>query len=221
MTTRRIAVVAATVAAIAAGSVGAIAATSKDEAKKREDAVLGDAAKRLDVEPSELRSALRAAQDAQLDQAVEDGELTKQQAERIKQARRTSGLVLGGPHGGPRGYGRHGGPGGRHAGGRVVMDAVAKALGLTPAQLHDRLHDGDTLAEIAKDRGKDLADVRAAARKALADHLAGEVQAKRLTDAQRDEILQHFDDDADEFGTRGFGRGRGPGGPMGRGHHGP
>lgn len=83
MTTKRIAIIGGAVVALAAGSAGAIAATNDDEAKQREQSVLNTAAKKLDVSPSELRDALEAGQEAQLDQAVKDGKLTDAQRDQI------------------------------------------------------------------------------------------------------------------------------------------
>ena len=92
MKSRRIAVIALTGVALAAAGGGAIAATKDDP----ESAVLNDAAKRLNVTPTALRDALKAAEDAQIDQAVKDGKLTKEQADELKQHRDQSGRVLGG-----------------------------------------------------------------------------------------------------------------------------
>src|SRR4051794_33407415 len=98
--------VSAAVLAVAAGGGAALAATSGDDHKKTEQAIIDDAAKRLNVSPEALRSALGAAEDAQLDQAVKDGKLTQAQADAIKQRRQKSGSVLGpGGPGPPRGAG--------------------------------------------------------------------------------------------------------------------
>ena len=88
MRTRRIAALALSGALIAGGTGVAIAAVAKDDDKQAEQAVLDDAAERLDVTPQKLRDALAAAQDAQLDQAAKDGNLTPKQADAIKAARK-------------------------------------------------------------------------------------------------------------------------------------
>ena len=76
----RIAAIAAAGALVAAGSGVAVATTRSDDAKEHEQAVLADAAKRLDVAPSELRDALSDAENAQLDADVKAGRLTQEQA---------------------------------------------------------------------------------------------------------------------------------------------
>lgn len=215
MISRRLAIASVATVAIAAGGAGAIAATVKDDRKEAETAILSDAAKRLDVSPSELRDALGKAQDAQLDRAVKDGRLTQAQADAMKERRAESGLVLGGPHGGPRG---HHGPGLGMRGGAGMVAAAAKALGLSQAELFEQLRDGKTLAAIAKAQDKDLDDVKSATKAALTRTLDAAVKDDKITDAQRDRVLERFDEHFDRFASgegrmgRRFG-GRGHGGP--------
>jgi hypothetical protein len=99
MSARRIAAIALAGGLLAGGTGVAIAAVSKDDGAKTEQAILGNAAKRLNVTPDKLRDALAAAQDDQLDQMVKDGTLTQKQADAIKARRKQSGRVLGGPFG--------------------------------------------------------------------------------------------------------------------------
>ena len=139
MSARRIAAIALGGALILGGSGAAIAAVTKDDGEKAEQAVLDDAAKRLNVAPDKLRDALAAAQDAQLDQAVKDGKLTQKQADAIKAGRKASGHVLGGPrgdfHGGPGFPGKlgpNGEPGnGKFEGPRFECEAAPSATSPT------------------------------------------------------------------------------------------
>ena len=159
MGARRIAAIALSGALLAGGAGAAIAAVTKDEGEKAEQAVLDDAAKRLNVAPEKLRDALTAAQDAQLDQAVKDGDLTRRQADAIKAARERSGRVLG-PLAGPRLHKRFapgpGRPGLRARGGSLGAE-LAKALGTTRERLREALRSGTSLAELAKANGKTVA----------------------------------------------------------------
>ena len=202
MSARRIATLALTGALLVGGTGAAIAAVTKDDdGKKAEQAVLDDAAKRLDVTPEKLRDALSAAQDAQLDQAVKGGKLTQKQADAIKERRKQSGRVLGGPFGGPRGFPGHGPGFGPHVGARgaVFLD-LPKALGITRAQLFEQFRDGKSVAEIAKAQGKSLDDVRAAL-KADAKRRADEaVKDGDLTQGQADQLLSHLDKALERLG---------------------
>jgi uncharacterized protein (DUF433 family) len=210
MKARRIATLALSGALIAGGTGAAIAAVTKDDGKKTEQAILDDAAKRLDVTSEKLRDALSAAQDAQLDQAVKDGELTQKQADAIKQARKDSGRVLAGPGllGGPGPHGAlklHGGPGGPrlHALGfrGGMVEDLAKALGTTPAKLKESLRDGTSVAAVAKANGKSLADVRAAVKAATKTRLDKAVKDGDLTQKQADAILERVADHVTEIGS--------------------
>jgi hypothetical protein len=196
MNARRIAALALTGGLLAGGTGAAIAAVTKDDGKKAEQAILDDAAKRLNVTPEKLRDALSAAQDAQLDQAVKDGALTQKQAGAIKARRKQSGRVLGGPGGGRHGFHKGFGPGGGPRGGLrgAVFPDLAKALGITDAKLKEQLRAGKSIAEIAKAAGKSLADVRASLKADVKTRLDKAVKDGDLTQAQADEMLQHIDE---------------------------
>ena len=210
MRSRRIATIALSGALIAGGTGAAIAAVTKDDAQKTEQAILDDAAKRLDVTPDRLRDALAAAQDAQLDQAVKDGDLTPKQADAIKQARKQSGHVLGGPgpHGGPGmrgGMKLHPGPAfpGPHAFGvrGDLLADVAKALGTTQDKLMEQLRDGRSIADVAKANGTPLTDVRAAVTAAMKTRLDKAVKDGDLTRKQADRILDRITEKVTAIGS--------------------
>jgi hypothetical protein len=211
MKPRRIAALALSGALIAGGAGAAIAAVTKGDAGKTEQAILDDAAKRLDVTPDKLRDALSAAQDAQLDQAVKDGELTQKQADAIKEARRDSGRVLAGPGllGGPGPHGvlklrgGVGGPGmGKGFGVRFeLFEDLAKALGTTEQKLKEQLRDGKSVADVAKANGKTLADVRSAVRAGLKTRLDKAVKDGDLTRKQADHMLDRISEKVTAIGT--------------------
>lgn len=193
MAGRRIAAVALAGALLAGGTGAAIAAVTKDDREKAAQDVLADAADRLDVTPEKLRDALTAAQDAQLDRAVRDGDLTQKQADAMKAARKRSGRVLG-PLAGRRLHKRFapgpGGPG--HAGMRLrrgLLGDIAKALGTTPDKLMRSLREGTSLAQIAKDNGTSVAEVRAAVKSAVKTRLDRAVKDGDLRRTQADAML--------------------------------
>jgi hypothetical protein len=210
----RIAALTAAGALAAAGTGVAVATTTSDDGKKREDAVLADAAKRLDVSPSELRDALSQAEDAQLDADVKAGRLTQEQADAIKEHRDEAGTVLG------PGRPFHGGPGFglrlRHPGGGPIelLDTAADALGISRSELADRLRDGKTLEEIAKAEGKSVDDVRDAVESALKKRFDKAVDEGHLTREQADEMLSHVTDMLDDLGRFRLPLGPPPGAPW-------
>jgi uncharacterized protein (DUF433 family) len=211
MSARRIAALALAGGLLAGSTGAAIAAVTKDDGKKTEQAILDDAAKRLNVSPEKLRDALSAAQDAQIDQAVKDGTLTQKQADAMKARRKQSGRVLGGPGGGPPGF-RGNGPGsGMHNGARgMIFPDLAKALGITRAQLSEQLRDGKSIADIAKANGKTLDDVRAAVKAGAKSRADEAVKNGDLTQAQADDMLAHLDEALAHIGDAP---------PMFRRHH--
>jgi hypothetical protein len=200
MRRRRIAII-AVAGAVAAGGTGVAVATNRgDEAKQREQAVLADAAKRLGTDATKLQEALAAAEDAQLDADVKAGKLTQEQADRIKQHRKESGSVLGGPglrgpHG--PGFGRFGhGPGPGPVGN--VVESAAKAVGLSEDQLIEQLRDGKSLQDVAKAQGKDYDQVKAAVRAAIKTELDKAVKDGDLTQARADRILARLSQRLDD-----------------------
>jgi urease gamma subunit len=195
----RIAALTAAGALAAAGTGVALATTTSDDPKEREAAVLEDAAERLGVEPSELRDALGDAEDAQLEADVRAGNLTREQADAIKERRRESGMVLGGPK--PL----LAGPGlafrlPHLAGGPIeLLETTAEALGISRDELADRLRDGKTLEEIAKAEGNSLDDVRKAVEADLKERLDKAVDEGDLTREQADRMLEGASDMLDDL----------------------
>ncbi|MGH2840795.1 MAG: hypothetical protein ACRDKY_08225, partial [Solirubrobacteraceae bacterium] len=211
MSAPRIVAIAAAGALALGGAGVAIAAVTRDDPKKTEDAVLADAAKRLNVTPEKLRDALKAAQSAQLDkkldEAVKNGDLTRKQADAIKKAREESGSVLGlGGPGGPRFHGPVGpgfrgrigpGPGRPHfrkGPGMGLFGDLAKALGISERELFSRLRKGSSVAAIAKAEGKSLAAVRSSVKAAAKARADKAVKDGDLTRKQADRLLEHLDE---------------------------
>jgi hypothetical protein len=164
------------------------------------EAFFDDVAERAGVTPEKLRAAVEGALKARVDEALADGRITKEQADRLREAIESapSGLGLGlGPLGGGRGLGHafgHGfgfghGPGHGLFGIVGKLEAAASYLGLTEAELRSQLSDGKSLAEIAKAKGKSvdgLVDALVADAKKRLDQA---VEDKRLTAEQRTELL--------------------------------
>ena len=187
-------------------------------ATRPEQAILGDAAKRLGVSAADLEDALAKAEDAQLDKAVKDGKLTKEQADELKKRREESGRVLGFPGGGPR-FGHHelrrarpalrrSRPAGRR--GEGARHQRAQAL-LRAARRQDARPGREGPGEVAGRRpcGSEGVDE---------EHIDEAVKDGKLTQKQADEILEHLDDRLEHLGEGGpFGGerhfGRPPGAP--------
>jgi hypothetical protein len=178
------------VAALAAGAVAvagmgaaAVAATggSADEASDLAAAINERAG--TSITADQVEGAFLDLLGDRLDDAVAAGRITQAQAdEMLERAQDAPGLPgLGGP-------GHRGGPGGPGFGARgEVMEKVAAKLKLTEEQIRTRLHDGRTLAQIAKAQGVTRAELVATITAALK---AEGVPADRAAD-----IAAHIADD--------------------------
>jgi hypothetical protein len=194
--------------ALLAGAGGAAFAASSDHPSGRaagydRDSFLAGVAKRLNVSPKALKDAIRA-------EAEEHG-----------------GPPPLGPGPGP-GFGFRGGPPppgappplagppppGRPPGppGPIMagLDASAKYLGLTQAQLQKQLRSGKSLAQIADAHNKPLDGLKSAIEAAVKSDLDKAVADKRLTQAQEDHILSDLHDRLDEIVNRTMHRWRHP-----------
>ena len=198
-----------------AGAGGAIAATKLSPGEESK-AVVEDAAKQLGVDPAKLSDALEQALENRIDQAVEDGALTEEQAEAMKRRVEADDFPL---FAGPQLGDPHRGGFGSHPRGIRDLDAAAAYLGVSEAALRESLEGGKTLADVAKENGKSVDGLVDAIVAAKTKELDEAVSAGRLTKAQRDEIvsgLASWTTDLVNGERPAF-----PGRRGGRGHHGP
>jgi hypothetical protein len=177
--TYKLVIAAAALASIAVGGV-AIAASRTSSPSDESQAIINDAANRLGITPSKLSGALKQALLDRVDAAVAAGRITKAQGDALKQRINSSAFPLIGGHG-------------RRFGGRGAfigkLDAAAKYLGVTEAQLRSELQGGKTLAQVAKDHGKSVDGLVDALVAAAKTHVDAAVKAGRLTQSQADQML--------------------------------
>jgi ribosomal protein S20 len=128
------------------------------------------------VDVQKVIDAMVAEATAQIDDEVAAKDLSAEEAARLKEnlSERVGEFVraeggVGRPFGpggfGPGGFGPggHDGPGphapGLHGVGFLALDAAAEALGVSEQELRDALADGRSIADVAKDKGVDVAKV--------------------------------------------------------------
>jgi AraC-like DNA-binding protein len=179
--------------AFAAGGGAAYAATQSSSNPRQ--AFVNDVAKRLNVSPQRLTSAIKAAEIDRLNAAVKDRRLTRAQANAIRHAIETKGppfvgsgpgpVLPPGPMGGPPFFG--GPPPFELA---RPFAAAASYLGLSESQLFKDLHSGRALAQIAKARGKSVSGLERAITATIKSRLDRTVTAGRLTKPQEQQILK-------------------------------
>jgi hypothetical protein len=168
-----------------------------------QQALLNDVAKRLNVSPSKLRSAVQGALLDRIDAAVKAGQLTQAQANRLKQRIQKGGLPLGAVAGAGA-WGPGAGAWGPGGGGPLrlmrprfgVRAAVfgpfagaAKYLGITEKQLLSDLRGGKTLAQVAQSEGKSVSGLEQAIVSGEKTRLAALVSKGFLTQAQEQRRL--------------------------------
>ena len=179
---------------VALGAAGAVAASRVLSPSDGSKAVIDDAAAQLGVKPKQLSDALKQALKNRIDDAVDSGKLSEEQAKRLKERIDSDEFpLLIGPGFGFRGFGpgfghRFGSPlGDGPKRGLAVIETAASYLGMSEADLREALQD-KTLAEIAKDKGKSvdgLVKALVAAEEKTIDEAAAD---GRITKAQASEI---------------------------------
>jgi hypothetical protein len=174
----------------AAGAVGASRILSPGEESK---AVIDDAAAQLGITPSELSDALKEALKNRIDEAVDEGRLTEEQGDGLKERIDASEYpFLGGPW--KRGFGlrghRHGGFAHR---GSALLEAAASYLGMPEEELREELRD-KTLAEIAREQGKTAAGLVQQLVAVQTKRIDEAVDEARITEDQATELKEGLDE---------------------------
>jgi hypothetical protein len=138
---------------------------------------------------------------------VEAGTITQAQADAVTEA-----LVAAHKDEGPRG--EQGGPGRGQRG--QGMEAAATALGMTTDELRTAVQSGQTLAQIAADKGVDVQVVIDALKAELSAHLAEEVTSGEITQEQADQKLAQASERITDMVNNGRPERGGPEGQQGQ-----
>jgi uncharacterized protein YidB (DUF937 family) len=188
------------VAALALVGGGGAAIAAAQGSSSSGQSFLDSVARHLGISSQKLEDATKAAAVDQVDAALKAGEITQAQADELK-ARIQSGEFppFAGPLFGPR-FGHF------HRGGPPLfgekLSAAADYLGLSQAELRTKLNDGQTLAEIAKARGKSVDGLKQAILDEAEKNLDQLVEDGELPRAEADAMLarmkSHIDDLVDQ-----------------------
>ncbi len=161
------------------------------------DAFLTHLAQGLGIDKNRLIDQIRTAARATVDEAAQQGALTTDQAQRLKQRidQATPEHLLhpfGKPFHGRPGWGRPGKFG-------DLWLAAAQKLGLTVDQLRAELRAGKSLAQIAQEKGVGRDDLKAALLQAARNRIQQAQQQGRLTQQQADQILSRLESQIDRL----------------------
>jgi uncharacterized protein YidB (DUF937 family) len=153
------------------------------------------------VDVQKVIDAMVADATAHIDQAVQDGKLTADQANQRKSGLkdRITNLV------------NEGKPKGEHG---PKLDAAAKALNLSADDLRSKLKDGKTLAQVAKDQGVDVQKVIDAMVADATAHIDQEVKDGKLTADQANQRKSGLKDRITKLVNDGPPKDRGAGAPR-------
>ncbi|OQA07967.1 MAG: hypothetical protein BWY65_01674 [Firmicutes bacterium ADurb.Bin373] len=157
----------------------------------------------LGVDEGALTTAIETTRQEMIDEAVQNGTITQEQAD--KMAEMSTDGICGG-FGFPGGKG---GPGGRGLG--QNLDDMAGIFGMTADELKAEMDAGKKFDEIAADQGLTMEQVQEKMKEARKAKIQQKVADGTITQAQADEMLQRL-----EQGQKGEGfggHGRCPGGP--------
>ena len=160
------------------------------------DQLLARVAEKLGISEEQLRTAFQEAELELVDEAVAEGRLTPEKAERIRE-RISEGRIfppLGRPHHKP--YPRVQG---------LIVDSAATVLGMEKEALVEELRSGQSLAEVAEAQGMSVGDFKTALLAQVQANLNAKVAAGDLTQEQADRIFEEIEEYIDRIVNGQFG----------------
>ena len=193
----------------AAGPTGAQASATPNAANEKEmlDALYARFAARLGTDEATVDAAFLGAVEDTLNQAVQDGQLTAEEAAEIRAEAARIGLkgLIAGEHNNSNNSGN----GEKDKADPALMAAwttAATTLGLDAGQMKQQLGSGKSLAEIATERGIDPGQLRAAMLAAARSALDQAVRDGALTQADADARYADITQFVDDLLNRGVGK---------------
>jgi len=185
--------IATLVALLALGAVGAVAlaqegsedSTGFNLRERLHQAIAGI----LGITVEEYDAAVDTAQEQVLSDAVADGWLTQEQADRLQER---MDLGAGARWMGRGSFGGRGGWGMR--GGASLFSVAADKLGMSLSDLMAELQEGKSIADVATDHNVDAKTIVEAYLAQLEETLTDAVENERITQKQADSILENMAD---------------------------
>lgn len=147
-------------------------------------------AENLGITPEELTAAIQQTQLQMVDERVAAGDLTEEEAARIRE-RIESGE---GPLFGEGKRPRHGPDRGMQ-----VVQQVAEFLGMTPQEVFEAKKAGHSLAQIAEANGSSAEELAAFLLSQIEAHIAEALEAGKIDPARAEEMLQNAPEHIDRL----------------------
>ena len=144
-------------------------------------------AENLGISPEELTAAIQQTQLELVDERLAAGDLTEEEATRIRERIESGeGRLFGGGHGS------------RHGCGRQAVQQVAEFLGLTPEDVIAAKQDGQSLAQIAEANGVGAAELAAFLLSQIEERVADALAEGKIDQARADEVLENAPERIDQ-----------------------
>lgn len=147
---------------------------------------LGKLAANLGVDQERLQEALQQTTQQVVDEAVQQGKITPEQAEKIKARLQNAPGSFGFIR---KGWPEAGQGKGWHAKG-ANLETLAQTLGLSADELKAQLKEGKKLAAIAEQQGVSMDELRQKMQEARMQAIQQAVEEGKLTREQADRLLQ-------------------------------
>ena len=194
-------VVASTTALALVPSAGAQEEPQQPTARQeRRGAFLERVANLLGIDASRLQDAIKQAQLDIVNEALADGRITEERADKARQR------IEDGRGPGLRQRVQEGAQGRRHERRARIRGAIieqsATAIGITPEDLKTDLRGGSSIAEVASANGVAVDDVKAALLDAATQKLDQAVTNDRIDQAKADEMLEKLSANLDTLLNR-------------------
>lgn len=181
--------------AVVVGSLGALAVASAQDGSGGDagfsfaGTFLDKLAQRLGISRDDLVQAMRDAANQTVDEAVQQGRITQDQAQRLRDriAQKEPGFPWGG----------HRGRWGLKVAHGVVLQSAAQVLGLSSDDLRAELRQGKSLAQVAQEKGIGVDDFKSRLLSQVDQQLGQLVQQGRLTQQQADQLKQSIHNNID------------------------
>src|SRR5437867_11858371 len=151
--------------------------------------LLSRVAQKLGISESQLTTAVKDSRIDIINEKLAAGEITQEQADRMKQRLENSDVGFDFDH-----YKE-----GRCLAARFVIRATAQVLHIDAQQVLTQLQQGKSLAEIAQAQGTSVVDVRAALSNEVHSELQAKVDQGKITQAQADGKFQKFTTNEDKI----------------------
>ena len=196
-------IIVAAVSLVLAAALFAGVALAQDSAPAKGwffQAFLEKLAANLGVDQGKLQEALKQTELQMVDEAVQQGRLTSEQAEKIKQRIENGQLFPLGPSYGPRPDRE---PGFKKGFAGKNLDVLAQALGMSTDELKAQLQQGKKISDLAQEKGLTMEQLRQKLLEAKIQAIQQAVKEGKISQEKADQLIEKMQNMGPHKGWRG------------------